>query len=76
MSVVSFKVRREIKQLMDKYRGKVDWAEELRKFVEEKVRQLEAEENFEKIFERLKTASWSVPRGFSAESVRKNRDSR
>jgi len=47
----------------------------LQKFTGEKVRQLEAEENFEKIFERLKTASWSVPRGFSAESVRENRDS-
>ena len=60
---------------MDRYRREVDRAEKLQKFTGEKVRQLEAEENFEKIFERLKTASWSVPRGFSAESVRENRDS-
>lgn len=43
--------------------------------VEEGVRQLEAEKNFEKILERLKSASWSVPKGFSTGSVREDRDS-
>ena len=61
---------------MDKYSCEADRAEKLQKFTREKVRQLEAEENLEKIFERLKTASWSVPRGFSVGSVRKDRDSR
>ncbi len=74
--VVSFKVRREIKELMDRFRNRVNWSEELRRFVEERVRQLEAEENFEKILERLKSAEWGVPRGFSTSSVREDRDSR
>ncbi len=74
--VVSFKVRREIKKLMDKYRDKVNWAEELRRFVEEKIRQLEAEENFSEILRELSNASWSVPKGFAARSVREDRDSR
>ena len=49
MSVVSFKVRREIKEKMKKYKDRIKWAEELRKFVEEKIRELEAEENMENI---------------------------
>ncbi len=74
--VVSFKVRKEVKQLMDKYRDKVDWAEELRRFVEERIRQLEAEENFRWILNQLQKATWGVPQGFSARSVREDRDSR
>jgi hypothetical protein len=47
----------------------------IRKFIEEKVRGLEAEENFKRILNELKKASWSVPKGFSVESMRKDRDS-
>ncbi|HIQ12992.1 MAG TPA: CopG family transcriptional regulator [Thermoprotei archaeon] len=75
MSVVSFKVRREIKELMDKYRDRINWSEELRRFVEEKVRELEAEENFKTVMEILSNAGWRVPKGFSASSVREDRDS-
>ncbi len=74
-SVVSFKVKREIKEKMEKYKDRVNWAEELRKFVEEKIRVLEAEENFKKIIDVLEKSDWSVPRGFSVESVRRDRDS-
>ncbi|BES82354.1 CopG family transcriptional regulator [Pyrodictium abyssi] len=74
--VVSFKVRREVKELMDKYRDRVNWAEELRRFVEEKIRQLRAEENLAEILEELRKAGWSVPKGFSVKSVREDRDSR
>jgi ribosomal protein S25 len=74
--VVSFKVRKKVKELMDKYRDKINWSEELRRFVEERIRQLEAEENFEKIVSELRRASWSAPRGFGEKSVREDRDSR
>jgi len=74
--VVSFKVKREIKELMDRYRGRVNWAEELRRFVEERIRQLRAEENLTEILEGLRKAGWSVSKGFSAGSVREDRDSR
>ncbi len=73
--VVSFKVRREIKEKMLRYKGVVNWSEELRRFVEEKLRELEARENFESVMEELSGATWSVPRGFSARSVREDRDS-
>ncbi len=76
MSVVSFKVRKEIKEKMERYKDKVNWAEELRRFIEERIRQLEAEENMEKIMKELKNMNFSVPKGFSQESVREDRDSR
>ncbi len=76
MSVVSFKVRKEIKEKMERYKDKVNWAEELRRFIEERIRQLEAEENMEKIIKELKNMNFSVPKGFSQESVREDRDSR
>lgn len=74
MSVVSFKVSRELREKMRKYEGRVKWSEELRRFVEERVRELEAEENFESVLKGLSEAAWSVPRGFSASSVREDRD--
>ena len=73
--VVSFKVRREIKKKMEELKDKVNWPEELRRFVEEKIIEIEARENFEKILKMLEQATWSVPRGFSRESVREDRDS-
>ena len=75
MSVISFKVKKEIKEKMEKYKDRVNWAEELRKFVEERVRQLEAEENMERIVKELKNLEFDVPKGFSKKSVREGRDS-
>jgi aspartate/tyrosine/aromatic aminotransferase len=76
VSVFSVKLRREVKEKMEKYRDRVNWAEEVRRFIENKLRELEAEENFEIILSELRRASWSVPKGFSVESVREDRDSR
>ncbi len=75
MAVVSFKVSREVKEKMEKFRHRVNWPEELRKFVEAKIRELEAEENLEKIVEELKKAKWSAPQNFSTCSIREDRDS-
>lgn len=74
--VVSFKVKKEIKEKMVKYKDRVNWADELRKFVEEKIKQLEAEENFIKILKELEKSDWSVPNNFSISLVRECRDSR
>lgn len=75
MSVVSVKVKMEVKEKMIKYKDRVNWAEEVRKFIEERIRQLEAEESFKTVLEVLYRGSWSVPRGFSTASVREDRDS-
>jgi hypothetical protein len=57
MAVFSVNISRELKEMMDRYRGRVNWAEEIGKFIEEKVRELEAEENFKRILNELKKAS-------------------
>ncbi len=75
-AVVSFKVRRELKEKMEKYRSVVNWPEELRRFVEERIRMLEAEENLRKVVEELEKIPVNTPQGFSARSVREDRDSR
>ena len=74
MSVVSFKVSKEIKKKMEKFKYKVKWAEELRKFVEEKTRMLEASENIEKVVKDLEKMSIEVSRGISAAVVGEDRD--
>jgi hypothetical protein len=73
--VVSFKVRREVKERMDRFRDRVDWAEELRRFVEERLRELEAEENLQRVMEELEKLDIHTPKGFAAASVREDRDS-
>jgi hypothetical protein len=75
MGVFSVKIRRELKEKMEKYRGRVNWPEEGRRFIEWRIRGLEAEEGFEEILGELRKASWSVPKGFSVKSVREDHDS-
>jgi len=74
--VVTFKVSREVKERMRRFKGRVNWSDELRRFVEWRLRQLEAEEGLEAVAEELRRVSWSVPGGFSATSVREDRDGR
>lgn len=75
MSVVSFKVRKDVKERMEKYKDRVNWAEELRRFVESRLWEIEAEENIKKIVEELEKLPIRSPKGFSSGSVREDRDS-
>ena len=72
--VVSFKVPREIKEKMRKYSKMVKWSEELRNYVIERIRAMEAEENLRKVIEMIESTK-GVPKGFSVRSVREDRDS-
>ncbi len=72
--VVSFKVPREIKEKMRKYSKMVKWSEELRNYVIERIRAMEAEENLRKVIEIIESTK-GVPKGFSVRSVREDRDS-
>lgn len=75
MSVtVSFKVKKEIKEKMDKYKDRINWSEELRKFVENKIKELEREEAAQKIMEKLSKAPWSFPEGTAERIIRESRD--
>jgi len=75
MSVtVSFRVPKELKEKMDRLRNYINWSEELRKFVEMRIREFEQEraiEDFENIIKSLPQAS----SGTAARYVREDRDS-
>ncbi|MEM4788786.1 MAG: CopG family transcriptional regulator [Ignisphaera sp.] len=74
-AVFSVKIRKEVKEKMEKYRDSVNWAEEIRRYIEEILRKLEAQENFEKILKELEKARWGTPKGFVVSSVKEDRDS-
>jgi DNA topoisomerase VI subunit B len=75
MSVVSVKVKKEIKEKMLKYKENVNWAEEIRKFIEMKIREIEAEEKIKKVCEILSKIEFRAPKGSSVEMIREDRDS-
>ncbi len=73
--VVSFKIRKDLKRKMEKLKDRVNWSEELRRFVELKIKEMEAKESKERIREKLRKAPWSLQKGTSAKLVREDRDS-
>jgi len=75
MSVFSLKLRKDIKEKMNKYKDRVNWAEEIRKFIEDKIRMLEAEDNIKKVVEELLQMPVESPRGSSTASMREDRES-
>jgi predicted DNA-binding protein len=71
---VSFRIPRELKEKMDRLRGYVNWSEEVRRFLERRVRELEqaiAIEELERVIRELP----ETPRGTAARYVREDRDS-
>ena len=74
--VVTFKVSRELKERMKRFKDRVNWSAELRKFVENRLKELEAEQRLELAAEELERGGWSVPKGFSSRSVREDRERR
>ncbi len=72
--VVSFRVPKHIKEKMRRYADRVNWAEELRKFVMSRIEELEREENIKEAVSILMNTR-EVPSGFSETSVREDRDS-
>jgi len=75
VSVVSVKVKKEIKEKMLKYKEKVNWAEEIRKFIGMKIREIEAEENIKRVCNALSKIEFRAPKGSSVEMIREDRDS-
>ena len=71
--VVSFRIPKKLKERMDALRDRVNWSEEVRRFIEERVRLLEqvkAIEELEGIIKQLP----KVPRGTTIKYVREDRD--
>ncbi len=72
--VVAVKVSDELKKEMDGLKNKVRWPEELRQFIEARIREEEAKDNMREVIE-LVRSSKGVPEGFTSLSVREDRDS-
>lgn len=72
MSVITIRIPDELRERMR--RVKVNWSEEIRRFIVQRVEEEERRENLEKALEMLKGRR-GVERGFSAASVRGDRDS-
>ncbi len=53
MSVFSVKLRKDVKGRMDRYKGRVSWADEVRRFTEDGLRVVEAEDNIRRVVEEL-----------------------
>jgi hypothetical protein len=74
MSVVSVKVPEEVKKDMKEFKGKVNWSEEIRRFISKKIEENRRIENIEKA-DRLLRKSRKLPQGTAANLIREDRDS-
>lgn len=72
--VVSFRIPRELKERMDRFRD-VNWSDLVRRFLEETVAKLEAERTLERISRDLEDVP-ELPRGIVAGWLRSDRESR
>lgn len=74
MSVVSVKVPKQIKEKMRKYGGRVNWPEEIRKFLSSRIEELERREAVEEAVKLLEAVA-PAPEGTAGKLVRKDRES-
>lgn len=72
--VVAVKVPNELKEGMNRLKDKVRWPDELRRFIEERIREEEARNNLRKVIELVRSTK-EVPKSFTSQSVREDRDS-
>jgi len=71
--VVSFRIPRNLKMRMEKFR-QINWSDEIRKFLEERVRELELEELLERM-RRDASDLPELPEGTVARWIRSDRES-
>lgn len=71
---MSFRIPRDLKKRMDVLRRHVNWSEEIRKFLERRVKELEQLEAIEELEALIKSLP-ETPRGTTSKYVREDRDS-
>ena len=74
MSVISIRIPSELKKKIDSLKGLINWSEEIRRFIEGKIREIEQEKAIEEL-EALIQKLPEMPRGLAARYVREGRDS-
>ena len=55
LSVICIDVPKELKERMDKLRGVVNWSEEIRRFIEKRIEEIEQEHTLKEFEEIIKT---------------------
>jgi len=74
MSVFCVRIPKEIKEKMDKYRDRVTWSEEIRRFIEKRIKEIEREEALNRVRRMLEKMPIQ-PEGSISSIVREDRDS-
>lgn len=72
--IIAVKVSRELKKKMKTLKKEVNWPEEIRRFIEAKVREVEAKKTIERITREIENTE-GVPKGFAVKLVREDRES-
>ena len=72
--IIAVKVPKKVKDKVKALRNEVNWPEEIRRFLEEKIREVEARKTMERIVRKIGETE-GVPKGFSASVVREDRES-
>ncbi|NJF24679.1 hypothetical protein [Thermococcus sp. Bubb.Bath] len=72
MAVITVRVPDDVKAKMKEV--KINWSEEIRRFITQRIEDEERKRNLQKALKILKEGK-GVERGFSAKSVREDRDS-
>ncbi len=72
--VISFRIPKKLKEKMDKLRKVVNWSEEVRSFLERRVREYEQLNAIRELEELIKDIP-KTPRGTASKYVREDRDS-
>ena len=72
--VVSFRIPKELKKKMDELRGLINWSEEIRRFIERRIKEYEQIRTIGELEEIVKGIP-TVPKGTAMKYVREDRDS-
>jgi hypothetical protein len=74
MNVVSVRIPEKLKKKMDSLGGVVNWSEEIRRFIESRVREIEQERVIGELGKLIQELP-PVPKGYAVRLVREDRDS-
>ncbi|MDW8033659.1 MAG: CopG family transcriptional regulator [Nitrososphaerota archaeon] len=72
--IIAVKVSRELKKKMKTLKKEVNWPEEIRRFIDAKIREIEANKTMERVSREIANTE-GVPKGFAVRMVREDRES-
>jgi metal-responsive CopG/Arc/MetJ family transcriptional regulator len=74
MKVISIRIPPEIKNEMDRLRGEINWSEEIREFIKNKIEEHKKRKTLQEVVEYIQTLP-EAPKGTAQKLVRESRDS-